>query len=886
MVFFLSLFSCSYTFFKYFFLQLLFILIALFVFTFPAPAAQTPAKKDITYLSLTDQERQWLKQHPQIKMGIDRDFAPFEWLDAKQQYKGMSADYIDILQRILGVEFILIKNKNWQEILDMAKNNELDMLSNANKTPERERYLSFTRPYIFSPVVIISDGKNGFIGNLKNLKTKTIALESGYFMQDILRSQFPQINVLATDNELQALKLLRQGKVDAYIGDAIATHYAIQKANFFNLRFSGQTKFHSEHRMAVSLKHPLLHSILQKALDSIPVEQHQHILNKWQGVHFNRGIQRDVIINYAILIGCLFLLFSYWLYRLKKEIQSRKKSEQALRESELRFRQVFENTDAISVQGYNKQHRVIYWNPASEQLYGYTAQQALGEKLEDLIIPNDIKVMVEQGIDNWIDKGERIPSAEVTLQHQNGSPIHVFSSHVLLSNIDNVPELYCIDIDLTLRKQQEERIQRQAHFDALTDLPNRFLVLDRLTQMIIEAKRNESFIAVLFLDLDDFKKVNDTLGHETGDQLLVKAAQRLCDAVRSSDTVGRLGGDEFIILLSGLSDKSEIEPICENIINQFRRPFKIEARELILTASIGIALYPDDGISTSELLRNADSAMYNSKDNGRNNYSYYMNSMNQGVSRRLALEEQIHGALERNEFYLVYQAKVAFNDEHIIGAEALLRWHNPVLGQVSPEEFIPIAEQTGLIIPIGLFVLNTALKQTLFWQQSIAPDFNIAVNLSPRQFRDPQLVETIRQSIEQNAIAAHSLELEITEGILMSGHSYIDDTLKDINQMGISISMDDFGTGYSSLSYLRKYPFSILKIDRSFINDITTDENDRELINAVVAMAHALNLKVVAEGVETKAQRDYLVSIKCDIAQGYYYSKPVSATEFSQLLST
>ncbi len=833
-----------------------------------------------TRLSLTAEEQDWLDQHPVIRVGIDRNFAPFEWLDENQKYLGMSADYIYMLEEILGVKFDIIKNKSWQQTLDMAKNNELDMLANANETLEREHYLYFTEPYIESPIIIINDGKNGFVGNLENLEGKTVAIETGYFMQDILARQYPQIYLIPTSNEVEALRLLDKGKAVAYIGDGISLNYIIQSTDLLNLRFSGHTEFHSKHRMAVTKENLLLRTILQKALDSISSVQRQLILNKWQGLHIEPGIKTNRIILYSIIVASLFLLFAYWLFRLNNEIRSRKKTEQALRQSEARFRQVFESIDSIAVQGYDSNHRMFYWNPASEKLYGYSTQQALGKKLEDLIIPDEMRETVENGINDWMKGGSKIPSSELTLKRSDGTPIHIFSNHVLLYNLKNEPELYCIDIDLTLRKQQEERIHHQAHYDSLTNLPNRFLVLDRLTQLLIEAKRKAGYVAVLFLDLDDFKKINDTLGHETGDKLLIQAAERLRNVLRSNDTVGRIGGDEFILLLSGLSNSIEIKPIVENLLNQFRRAFKIENRELILTASIGIAVYPDDGLNASTLLRNADSAMYNSKEQGRNSYSYFTDSMNHDVSRRMALEEQIQGALERQEFEVFYQSKIAIDSGKIIGAEALLRWHNPALGSISPAEFIPVAEQTGLIIPIGLFVLNEALKQTAVWQKTFDPDFLIAVNLSPRQFRDPKLVDSIEHALNLSSVSAESLELEITEGVLMSGHSYVDDVLTAINNLGITISMDNFGTGYSSLSYLRKYPFDILKIDRSFIRDIGIDERDRELISAVVAMAHGLNIKVIAEGVETEEQMAYLVKINCDISQGYFYNKPVSAADF------
>ncbi|MCW8930580.1 MAG: EAL domain-containing protein [Gammaproteobacteria bacterium] len=610
------------------------------------------------------------------------------------------------------------------------------------------------------------------------------------------------------------------------------------------------------------------------------------MLNKWRGLHFEQGIHVEQLVKIGLVVLFLFVLFFYWLFRLKREILQRKQVEQALQVSERRFRKIFEGTDAISVQGYNKDHQVIYWNHASEMLYGYSAVEAMGKKLEELIILDEMQAQVRTAINDWVNGGPGIPSSEMTLKKADGKPVHVFSSYVMHKNQSNEPEIYCIDIDNTLRKEQADKIEHQAYFDNLTDLPNRMLALDRLNQLLNEAKRNSEKVAVLFLDLDDFKKINDTLGHEVGDKLLIEVAERLSSVLRAGDTVGRLGGDEFILLLGGLSHAEEAQPIAENLLCQFRNPFRIESRELIMTSSIGISIYPEDASDSSRLLRNADSAMYHAKEQGRNIYSYFTDSMNREVSRRLALEEQIHGALERNEFEVFYQPKIDINNGKVVAAEALLRWNNPVLGNVSPVEFIPICEQTSLIINIGKFVLVEALRQTLQWQKNQCDDFYIAVNLSPRQFRDPKLVPGIEEAIKQAGISPNSLELEITEGVLMSGHSYIDEALTQLSRMGITIAMDDFGTGYSSLSYLRSYPFNIIKIDRSFVNDVTVDPADRELINATIVMAHALNLKVVAEGVETQEQLEHLIQMNCDIAQGYLYSKPVSASDFTQLLES
>ncbi|WP_428623074.1 EAL domain-containing protein [Sedimenticola sp.] len=456
----------------------------------------------------------------------------------------------------------------------------------------------------------------------------------------------------------------------------------------------------------------------------------------------------------------------------------------------------------------------------------------------------------------------------------------------VLDEVGNIKNFLAVKEDITLQKVQEERILQQAHFDSLTGLPNRFLSLDRLSQLIKDASRSGRYVAVLFLDLDDFKKVNDSLGHEVGDQLLGMAAERLSSTIRDQDTVGRLGGDEFLFLLGSLVDINHSVHVAEHILEQFRRPFVLDGRELVLTASVGVAIYPDDGDTPAELLRNADTAMYYSKEAGRNTYHYFTDEMNQGVSRRLNLEEQLRGALVRNEFKVFYQPLIEIATRRIIGTEALLRWNNPKLGAVSPAEFIPIAEQTGLIVAIGEYVITVAMEQLAVWQRDHPGPMKMAVNISPRQFRDPQLVPFIQQQIEQAGIRAESLELEITEGVLLSGYTHVESALSQLNRLGVAISMDDFGTGYSSLSYLRSYPFDILKIDQSFINDITIDEGDRELVNAAIAMAHGLGLKVVAEGVETEEQLHHLISQRCDYAQGYLFSQPVTGDQIKALLNS
>jgi diguanylate cyclase (GGDEF)-like protein/PAS domain S-box-containing protein len=527
--------------------------------------------------------------------------------------------------------------------------------------------------------------------------------------------------------------------------------------------------------------------------------------------------------------------------------------------------------------------KIEYINSAFEKITGYSAEEVIG--LNPRLLESDKTPKSHyQSLWQTITAGHQW-QGELQSRKKNGE---IFWEHVhfapVIDDTGTIRHYLAVKEDITRRKQQEEQILRQAHFDTLTELPNRFLSLDRLSQLISEARRNDELVAILFLDLDDFKKINDSLGHETGDKLLVEVAERLSNMLRAEDTVGRLGGDEFIVLLGGLTDAVGVQHIADSLLNRFRDAFTIDGRELMLTISIGIAIFPEDGNSVSDLLRNADSAMYHSKELGRNTYSYFTDAMNRDVSRQLAIEEQLHGALDRGEFNICYQPQVDINSRKIIGTEALLRWCNPALGNVSPLEFIPIAEQTGLIVPLGRFVLNEALDVTACWQKEYNPKMRVAINLSPRQFRDPDLISCIQKAIRQSGVSSSFLELEITEGVLMSGHAYINDALVALNDMGVSIAMDDFGTGYSSLSYLRNYPFNVLKVDKSFVRDITDDSADWELINAIVAMAHGLNLKVVAEGVETEEQFNSLKELGCDCAQGLLFSEPVSMDQMTEML--
>ena len=432
----------------------------------------------------------------------------------------------------------------------------------------------------------------------------------------------------------------------------------------------------------------------------------------------------------------------------------------------------------------------------------------------------------------------------------------------------------------------KDQIKYQAHFDTLTALPNRLLSLDRLSQSLKESKRLQTKGALFFIDLDDFKKINDSLGHDFGDYHLIEVSKRLKKSIREIDTVGRLGGDEFIIILNGLNKVEDTSSVVEVILSEVKKPFIIESREIFVTCSIGICVFPDDGESVPEILRNADNAMYYAKNLGRSTFSLFTPSMNKTIVRKLAIEERMRGALERDDFSLVYQPQINISTGDLIGAEALLRWHDQKLGDVSPVEFIPIAEHTSFILEIGEFVMFEAIKQMSEWLNQSSVDFRIAINISPRQFRNKSLPDDLVRVLRQHNVPSRLLEIEITEGVLISECEHIEKALIKLDTYGINIAMDDFGTGYSSLNYLRKYPFNIIKIDRSFINDISVDEADGKLVKASIAMAHALGLKVIAEGVETEEQHYMLKTFNCDYAQGYLFGKPMKASKISEMISS
>ena len=434
------------------------------------------------------------------------------------------------------------------------------------------------------------------------------------------------------------------------------------------------------------------------------------------------------------------------------------------------------------------------------------------------------------------------------------------------------------------RKEAKQRIIQMATHDALTGLPNRLLLQDRIEQALVQDARNQRQIAVLFIDLDHFKTINDSLGHEIGDFLLKAVAERLLACVRNEDTVARQGGDEFIVVLNSIGESLDAAKVAQKILDSLGQPYHIHENELHIGGSIGIAIFPEDGTNAEALLKNSDIAMYYAKENGRNNYQFFTKELNKSAHERHTLGLDLRYALERNELVLYYQPVMNMPGNRLHSVEALLRWRHPEHKLMAPDKFINLAEETGLIIPIGKWVLRTVCRQIKIWQDQGYDVPKVAINLSGRQFRDKELIKDISSILNETKVAAKYISLEITESMLIDNIEKGVETLKCLSEMGIHISIDDFGTGYSSLSYLKRFPINTLKIDRSFVHDIVTDKNDHTIVTAIIAMAHSLGIDVIAEGIETKEQLRLLIAQKCNHYQGYYFSKPVPVSEMINIL--
>ena len=1207
-------------------------------------------------LDLSQEERTWLAEHRQLRLGIGTSWPPFEFRDEHDQYRGLAADYVRLIEQRLGIRLLPVEPRNWSEVLPQARRGELDLLPGIMSTQERRAYLRFTRPYLDFPIIILARQGGPQPRPLQELYGLKVAVVQDYAPHELLRSRHPDLSLLPLPNVGAALQALATSQVDAFVSDLASSVWSLRQFRLDGLHVSGETPYRYQLSMAVPPQHERLVGILDKLFAELSAAEVDALQAPWVGsVQEPHHRWREVLLyGLPILLAMLATLAIILRinHRLSSEISRRVVLEAQLRNSEQHYRGLLESLSAIAWEMRRADYRFTYVSPHAETLLGYpldewlepgfwertlhpedaaqaiayctceseagrdhtfdyrmiaadgrvvwirdivtlidqagtpllrglmiditeamqteralrlseqqfssvfhhspdlqviarrtdgrllkvnrtfeeqlgiSAVEAIGKTTSELGIWDTPEIaltllqrMQQQSLHNmemsfrrrngecftglissqhiqlddipalvvavrdisqlkeaqeqlriseekfartfhaypdgmlisrlsdgrlidvnegftlisgysaeearerttlelglWVEPGER--QRMIDLLQRDGSvrdflaSIRTRSGQIKLCElsvqtllIGNAPCMLTIARDITERQQMQEKLRQaatvfestaegvmitdtrqritavnrafttitgyseaealgqtprmlasgqhdsafylamwhrltdqghwqgeiwnrrkngeiypewltistvrdthgeithfvgvfaditilkhaqarldyQAHHDPLTGLPNRLLFESRLLAALADAQTDGRLGAVLFLDLDRFKHINDSLGHPVGDELLKGIAQRLREQLRDIDTVARLGGDEFIILLPGLHQADDAVAVANKLLDCFKVPFPAESHEFFISASIGISLYPQDGQDVATLVKNADAAMYRAKAGGRNRVELYTRDLTYQATQRIALENELRRALERNELSLHYQPKLRLADLRLTGAEALIRWHHPVIGEVPPDRFIPLAEESGLIQQIGDWVLREACRQMSQWHHQHVPFGPLSVNLASAQLRHPQLTQRIAALLDEFALPAERLQLEITEGFIMSETEEALAILHELKALGLELAIDDFGTGYSSLSYLKRLPLDSLKIDKSFVRGLPDDSNDVAIVRAIIALARSLQLTVIAEGVEKEAQKTFLAQEGCEQIQGFLVSPPLPAEDFTSL---
>ncbi|MDH0895864.1 MULTISPECIES: EAL domain-containing protein [unclassified Pseudomonas] len=1077
-------------------------------------------------LELSPEEQAWLADHPQLRLGIDPSWPPFEFRDEQGRYSGLSASYVRLIEERLKIRMQPVASNDWSEVLARAQEGRVDLLPGIMSTPERQRDLAFTRPYLDFPIVILAHRSGPQPRRLDQLYGLKIAVVLDYAPHVILRNRHPDLNLLPLPSVEAALQALATGQADAMIGDLASSVWSLRELKLDGLSITGETPYRYQLAMAAPHQNTPLIGILDKLFAELTEKEIAKLREPWVGGVLD---ERDAWLRalpYGIPVFLLALLILATVLRinqrLRQEMRRGRSLEERLRSSEQHYRGLIESLSAVAWQMRLKEQRFTYVSPHAEKLLGYPLDEWLepgfwqrhlhpddaehahrhiqgegqagfdyrmlaadgrtvwirdivtpmpgddGPLLHGLMIDISEAKRIEQAqrlseekfakafhaspdgllitrsrdglileanegftritgyditealghttreLNMWANPDDRLRMVEAVRQHgglrdfrawlnacdgrlrlgelsvqaimiedepclltiarditdreQMEERLHlaatVFESTaegVMITDLEQritavnrafseitgyseaealgqkpgllaserhdrtfykdmwrqlneeghwqgeiwnrrkngeeFPEWLTISAvrgqdgqithfvgvfaDISSLKQAQERLDYQAHHDPLTGLPNRALFEHRLDKALQEARTERGHGAVLFLDLDRFKHINDSLGHPVGDQLLKSIAQRLRGQLRDIDTVARQGGDEFIVLLPGLQLPADAERVATKLLNCFNTPFHTESSEFFISASIGISLYPRDGEDVATLVKNADAAMYSSKAKGRNRVEFYTRNLTFQATERMTLELELRRAIERGELTLYYQPKLCLTSRTLVGAEALLRWHHPLFGEIPPDRFIPLAEDNGMILQLGDWVLQEACRQMRSWQESHAPFGPLSVNLSGSQLRQPRLVERIAGTLDDFGLAASCLQLEITESFIMNQAEEALLVLHELKSLGLQLAIDDFGTGYSSLSYLKRLPLDILKIDKSFVLGLPGDPDDVAITRAIIALGRSLQMSVIAEGVETKAQETFLASEGCEQIQGYVISRPLSAESFA-----
>jgi diguanylate cyclase (GGDEF)-like protein len=712
--------------------------------------------------SLTMAERKWLQEVPALRLGID-SWYPFEYFNDKGDYSGLSADYIEYIKNSLSLTIEADKNYSWAESLAAIKVNKIDVISAIVRTPEREKSMLFTNPYISAPTVLVSR-KNGFnADSLASLKGRTIGIVAENAVLGFVASDYPEIFIIPVDSTIDGLQKLSDDKLDAFLGDISFVNFTINEEQFADLIITGFSPYNLEVSMAVRTELEPLVGILNKVFLSISEKEKAEIANNWLAVKIQTGIKLSTVVLWVLPISSFLMLIAMLIFvRLNRKL-----------------------------------------------------------KLE--IIEN---------------------------------------------------------------AEHHEQLERMAHYDLLTNLPNRVLLADRLSQSMVQCQRRNQSLAVAFIDLDGFKAVNDRHSHNVGDELLVEVAQRMKEALREGDTLARIGGDEFIAVMIDLEKIEDSEPVLKRLLKAAAKSITLGDAVMKVSASIGVSLYPQDHVDADLLMRHADQAMYVAKQAGKNRYHFFDTTQDNAIKTQGQSIDDIRSALDRLEFVLHYQPKVNMHTSEVIGVEALIRWQHPVRGLVPPLDFLPAIEGHTVSLELGEWVIGTALSQINQWR-SIGIHLPISVNISAYQLQQDNFITRLEGLLAAHSdVNPHDLELEILETSALSDISQVSATMNACHELGVRFAIDDFGTGYSSLTYLRRLPAHMIKIDQSFVRNMLEDADDLAIIKGVVELAKAFHREVIAEGVETIEHGVALLKLGCELAQGYGIARPMPSGDIPEWISS
>ena len=825
--------------------------------------------------------------HPAfITVVVDDNYPPYIFRDEHGHLQGILKDRWDLWAQRTHIA-VQLQGMDWSSALATMEAGNADVIDTMFFTAARAQLYDFSQPYATLEAAIFFHRSISGISSVENLHGFTIGVKAGDACIDWLTAHgindfkpYPSYAALIDAAEKNAVRLFCIDKPPAQY--LLYQKHLDAEFRYAPALYSGQ--FH----WAVKKNNSELKHIIEQGFATFSPPEIADIDAKWLGYALPAapfyGYGKYIVAALLLIIGGAVGLV-IWSRMLQQRVRARTAALSAALDALSISQKHFEDlvtTTPVGVFEADAEGKGIYANQQWLDLAGLTLAQALGSGWESAVHPDDwARVMQEWA--NALADG-RPYQIEHRYLHADGKVVWIIAQGSLTKDANSALIGYIGSAtDITERKLAEAHAEYLTHHDILTGLPNRLLLKDRLDLAMAYAERSHSLTALLYLDLDHFKTINDALGHAAGDAVLKAVAQRIQHCLRDTDTISRQGGDEFLIVLAEIRDTEAITSIAANILEQLSQPFKLAERELSTSLSIGIAVFPEDGRDFDTLLKKSDIAMYHAKAAGRHAYRFYAEQMNIDASEYLQVRAGLQRALERDEFVLYYQPQIDLQSNKVIGAEALIRWQHPELGLLAPLRFIAIAEDSALIVPIGEWVLRTACRQAAIWRDRGAP-LTIAVNLSSVQFARANMEHTVVSALSAAGLEPSLLELELTESMLIDATANVLDTVQRLTALGVKFSIDDFGTGYSNLVYVKRFDVDKLKIDRSFVKDLADDAEDAAITRAIIQMAHGLGLKAVAEGVENAASLDYLRAQGCDEAQGYWFSKPIPADEFYRYL--